>query len=309
LNPGLCESRIGNRRSLLAALVASLIVHGIFGLVLLHWPSPAATATGAPGHTSYTLYSSPAPGAGAPGKLAPGDVGETTLPGPAPSGPSIVVPVAATPDHLGPALTEAAPAGDLRGPELFPGGGHNDRAPGTSNGGAATTFFGVPARGQRIVYVVDRSCSMGLQGAWQAARRELLASLQRLPPTAWFQVILYNSSPSVLLGQNGEMLPATPDNLRRAAAALEAQEPAGGTKHLPALQAGLALQPDEVFFLTDADDLTDTDATTVSRINSGRSIINTIELTIANRGHPDLPMQRLARDNHGSYRGIDLLRN
>jgi hypothetical protein len=173
-------------------------------------------------------------------------------------------------------------------------------------GGATTTFFGVPAQGQRIVYVLDRSCSMGLQGALTAARHELEASLARLPATAWFQVIEYNTSAAPLLGGK-TLLPATPENIGLATAALEALAPARGTLHLEALLMALALQPDAIYFLTDADELNPTDCAQVTRANAGTSMIHTFELTIANRGHPDMPMQRLARDNHGTYQAIDLL--
>jgi hypothetical protein len=190
-----------------------------------------------------------------------------------------------------------------------PAKGDSSQPPNTHSanpGEPVTTFFGVPARGQRIVFVLDRSCSMGLQGALTAARRELEASLARLPETAWFQVIEYNTAANPLLGGN-ELLPATAENIRQASAALDALTPARGTRHLDALLMAVALRADVIYFLTDADDLLAADCAHVTRANSSGSAINTIELTIANRGHPDMPMQQLARNNHGTYQAIDLL--
>src|SRR5262249_61982066 len=48
------------------------------------------------------------------------------------------------------------------------------------------TFFGVPTQARSIVYVIDHSISMGFNGALEAAKREVLASLASLPPTTRF---------------------------------------------------------------------------------------------------------------------------
>jgi hypothetical protein len=234
--------------------------------------------------------------------LAPGD---NAPPGPLgqsfPSAP-IVVQVAAA--ELGPALTASGVAGNSG----LPGGqeGVGDQRAGGSQ--AATTFFGVPALGQRIVYVLDRSGSMGLHRALETARRELETSLARLPRTASFQVIEYNSTAAALVGRADQFVPATADNIRLATAALDALPAAGTTRHLPALMMALGLHPDVIYFLTDADDLDNADRIQVTRLNAGRSVIHTIELTIMNRGRPDMPMQLLARDNRGCYQAIDLFR-
>src|SRR5207253_645243 len=63
----------------------------------------------------------------------------------------------------------------------------------------ATTFFQVPARGKKIVYVIDGSSSMCRDGALAAACRELRESVKKLPPDARFQVIVYNNDARFLL--------------------------------------------------------------------------------------------------------------
>src|SRR5919198_794363 len=64
---------------------------------------------------------------------------------------------------------------------------HTDSStPGSAR--ATTTFFQIATEGKAIVYVIDRSASMGCNGFLAAAKRELLASLERLPSTARFQV-------------------------------------------------------------------------------------------------------------------------
>jgi hypothetical protein len=148
---------------------------------------------------------------------------------------------------------------------------------------------------------------MGLHQALATARRELAASLSLLPESASFQVIEYNSTPAPLVGRQGqgELVPATPANIRAANAAMESLWASGTTRHLPALQMALALRPDVIYFLTDADDLDETDPARVARLNTGHCVIHTIELTLAHRGWQDKPMQRIARDSGGTYRAVD----
>ncbi len=164
----------------------------------------------------------------------------------------------------------------------------------------------MPARGLSVVYVVDRSASMGLGGALATARRELLASLRQLPVEARFQVIVYNGAPETLLPPDGTLAPATAANVARAAAALEECGPAGATRHQPALVAGLRLRPDVLFLLTDADDLSDDDLAAAARANTARTVIHTVELSTEHRGQPAMPMQRLARAHGGTYQAIAL---
>jgi hypothetical protein len=279
--------------------VASVAVHAALVAGFSHWPVRRPSAGAAPpGTTNFLCPSSDSPIEQS--VLAPGD---NAAAGPLghgfPSAP-IIVQVAAA--ELGPAVG----ASGVPGSPGLPGGQEGVADEPSGGAKAATSFFGVPALGQRIVYVLDRSGSMGLHRALETARRELETSLARLPKTASFQVIEYNSTAAALVGRVDQFLPATAENIRLATAALEALPASGTTKHLPALLMALGLRPDVIFFLTDADDLDDADRVQVTRINGGRSVIHTIELTLMNRGRPDMPMQRLARDNRGSYQPIDL---
>lgn len=187
--------------------------------------------------------------------------------------------------------------------EPAPAGG----VPGTAghSGTGSATFFQIPVEGRSVVFVIDRSSSMSLQGRWTAARRELLASLDRLPATARFQILVFNSrvEPFRLAGADC-LVPATAENKARAAAFLQSLPPEGGTAHLPAFRSALALEPDQVFFLTDADDLKAEEVRLVTQLNRGRTAIHTVEMTLAHRGRADMPLQVLARTNRGSYRAV-----
>lgn len=168
-----------------------------------------------------------------------------------------------------------------------------------SGSGSTTTFFQTPASGRSIVYVVDRSVSMGLNDALASVKRELLASVSRLPPRSRFQVIFFNRGVGTVAGRS-ELLDAGPESTRQLLRQLDTLRAEGGTDHLPALQTALALEPDVVYFLTDGDDLRPEDVRSVTRRNHGRSIIHAIDFGSSTHA----PMQTLAHDNHGSWRAV-----
>jgi von Willebrand factor type A domain len=192
---------------------------------------------------------------------------------------------------------------------------HTEFAPYSSGTGSAggtgdgivTAFFETPARGRSVVYVVDRSSSMGVNGALDAVKRELRASLDRLPPEARFQIVFYNRHAEVLsIDRQTGLLPATAANKSQAVQRLDSLTAEGSTEHLEALQRALSLGADVIYFLTDADDLPPQTVQAVTRLNQRRVSIHTMELTTANRGREDMPLQVLARQNRGVYRAVSL---
>jgi hypothetical protein len=168
--------------------------------------------------------------------------------------------------------------------------------------GTATRFFGIPARGQSVVFVIDRSASMGLHGRLERARRELVAALERLPASARFQVIAYDRSaePLVFAGRRG-LLPAEPSAVAAAIAAIERLHAEGSTDHGAAIFAALALNPDVVYFLTDDDELTPEQVREATRRNRGRSTIHAL-CFVSPFGTTALA--ELARRNQGTFRII-----
>ncbi|MBY0522934.1 MAG: hypothetical protein K2R98_06030 [Gemmataceae bacterium] len=233
------------------------------------------------------------------------DVG---LPGPRTSAPPAVVPTVTPPQpaptavvavsspttgHSSPASTAGTPIG-------------SGTSGGTSGGGSATTFFDVAAQGRSVVYVIDRSGSMGECGRLDLARRELLASLAKLPAEVRFQVIAYNRNADPLhIGGQNRLAAATPENKQQAAYLLQHLVPEGGSEHLIALKQALLLDPEVIYFLTDADDLLADQVRTLTQLNHGRAAIHTIELSMGNRDRHEMPLHVLARDNRGKYRAVD----
>ncbi|RMF39156.1 MAG: hypothetical protein D6753_14430 [Planctomycetota bacterium] len=123
---------------------------------------------------------------------------------------------------------------------------------------ARTTVFGIEGEGTRFLYVFDRSDSMnGYGGApLAAAKRELINSLNSLGPQHQFQIVFYNETPLPFggMGPRGPQLFKGDESSKQAAMAFVRDVSAiGGTRHLSAIQMGLAMGPDCLFFLTDAD--------------------------------------------------------
>lgn len=181
--------------------------------------------------------------------------------------------------------------------------------PGAPLGRVETQFFGAAAQGTKFVYVIDRSASM--QFALATAKAELLSSLQKLPPTAEFQVVVYDLEPQ-LLRVNGPygLMPATKENKQQTARFLDTIRSEGGTDHVKAIKRALTLSPDVVYFLTDADELKPGQVQELTALNhrSAKASIHCIELSLDNLNRKDNPMRVLARDNRGVYQGIDLTR-
>jgi hypothetical protein len=145
----------------------------------------------------------------------------------------------------------------------------------------------------------------GRYGYLNAVKQELLASLNRLSAETQFQVIFYNRQVEVLRPLAGYgLMSATDGNLRWAAQQIQAIAAEGATDHERALKAALALEPDAVFFLTDAGDLTARQVDAITQLNRGRSAIHTFEFT-AHR-EAGLPLQLLALRNRGTYRVLDV---
>ncbi len=177
--------------------------------------------------------------------------------------------------------------------------GGNQAGAGSAGAPALPALLRLPREVQSVVYVLDRSTSMGLSGAWDVARQWVLASMEGLPSSTRFQVIYYDRCPQLLCGQGRpELVPATPAFLRQAAEQLEALHAGGGTKHLPALSAAVELDPDVVFLLTDGEEMTGEEVRLFTRRNR-RAVLNVLELTTTIQDHDGGPLQALATANRG----------
>lgn len=199
--------------------------------------------------------------------------------------------------------TASVPLSDLGGSGGTLGTGEGF---GPSVGGGSASFFGVEARGSRFAYIVDASGSM-IATRLDALKKELTASIDRLPENAQCTVIIYNSQSRSLT--NNRWLGANNRAKRQLAAAIEAVVAEGGTEPIPAFNIALAMRPrpDAIYFMTDGEftpQVEDALLTDVDRLNNKggrRTPIHCITFII---NSAEQIMRRVARMSGGTYTHI-----
>jgi hypothetical protein len=176
-----------------------------------------------------------------------------------------------------------------------------------------TNVFGVTGLGHKFIYVFDRSGSMAELGGrpLAAAKRELIKSLQDLNETTQFQVIFYNQEPRVFRfrSQSPRLVWANDEGKDAATQFVRSIQASGGTEHLQALKMALRLNPDVVFFLTDADEprMSDDDLNQVRRWNQ-TTAIHAIEFGSGPQAERENFLVRLAEQNGGRHVYVDVTR-
>jgi hypothetical protein len=206
------------------------------------------------------------------------------------------------------ALPSPLPAQSLTAREATRADPPLDRSPRL---GVQTQLFGISGRGNRFIYVFDRSASMDGRPL-AAAKRELIDSLHSLHSANQFQVIFYNQEPHLmpaLRGARQALIPADEPGKRLAANFIGSIFADGPTNHMAALQVALELHPDVIFFLTDAEEpqLGTDDFLRIGQLNRGTAI-HAIEFVAGPpRSGPNF-LQRLALENGGEHTYIDVTR-
>ncbi len=186
--------------------------------------------------------------------------------------------------------------------------------PTTSQGTGApvsggTSFLGIEDVGKRFAYVIDRSFSMDNDGALQAAKAELQASLSRLNETQQFQVIFYSGTVKLLEPRNSpnNMFWGTDAQRMQVSGRLRSILADGGTRHLPAIMKALEGNPDVIYLLTDGASeqaLSAAELNQIKKRNHGGARIHCIEF-----GRSQAPaldgagnfLRELAKQNNGQY--------
>ncbi len=212
-------------------------------------------------------------------------------------------------------LQKALPGPQTMGQGLIPGsgtGGGGGSGGGSGGGvgrgvGPGTQFFGARDHAHSFAYVIDCSGSMATRNSLEIAKRELLASLNQLPPDAEFAVVFYNLLPKMLTDPQGNqgLMSATTANKRRIQLQLAEIRPDGGTDHMSALRTALALKPEVVFFLTDADLMTNGEVNEILA-EAGATRIQAVEFGRGVNLGERTPLRRLAATTGGAYLYIDV---
>jgi hypothetical protein len=175
-----------------------------------------------------------------------------------------------------------------------------------AKGAARTGVFGVSGVGYKFVYVFDRSGSMDGHGGapLRAAKSELIHSLHELGKLHQFQIVFYNEHPRVftLSGNDGRLAFGTAQNKRLAERFVMGITADGATEHEEAILLALAMDPDVIFFLTDADEpsLSPRQLAHIARRNNGTTI-NTIEFGYGPQESSENFLAWLARQNGGRH--------
>jgi len=232
----------------LVVLVASLTALNAVGLPIGESNRPKALrAEFDPVDNRDSVPFSPGEGGGAPGEIG----GVSSLPFVSPTDDT--KPQNATRDPLAdtllaeilpssqPKLSEtmqrALPGPQTTPPGLIPGSGSGGGGGvgGGSGGGAGrgigpgTQFFGARDHAHSFAYVIDCSGSMAMHNSLDVAKREMLSSINQLPPDANFGVIFYSLETRILSDPQGRkgLMAATTRNKARLQTQLETISPLG----------------------------------------------------------------------------------
>lgn len=156
---------------------------------------------------------------------------------------------------------------------------------------------------ESIVFVLDRSASMGPDGLLAKAIDELEASLRSLKPDTKFAVVAYNSSADAI-----PLRLPTEETLSRTLKWLRSLQPEGSSNHVAGIREALSLQPRLVVLLTDADDLELREAKELAGVIRPPTSIDAVVL---GNGRPiqETPLDRLTRVRGGSVRYLPLVGN
>ena len=176
-------------------------------------------------------------------------------------------------------------------------------------------FFGSKATGNRFVYVVDASPSMRRDGAFEAAKEEILRSLRSMKPKQRFGVIFFGGELMHLefeLGQKPDgPVNATEENIEKAVDWLrKATLQKDGRPPIDAIESALEFQPDGIFLLFDGDTKMDNWTQTVRELNTSDGFLSDggtqvpIHVIHFFREEFQGAMQLLAHQNGGTYRFV-----
>lgn len=177
--------------------------------------------------------------------------------------------------------------------------------------GTETHVYGITATGSRFVYVFDRSGSMSGFGGrpLRSAQSELLQSLQDLDRVNQFQIIFYNERPRFLSvdGSSPRLYWGDDVSKQLATRFVRGIDATGGTEHMAAITMALRLNPDVIFFLTDADEpqLSEQELRRIERLNQGATI-HAIEFGYGPQTNSENFLVALARRNNGEHRYVDI---
>ena len=171
------------------------------------------------------------------------------------------------------------------------------------------SFFGTPSKGDRFVFIIDKSGSM-YGDRLEMAKEAILQSLMQLQENGGkFYIYFFNRQSDAMPAS--AMLEATPDNILRMSEWLKSQKAQGGTDPSDSIKSAFSHKPTELFLLTDGAFRTRKDEPAVrdllNSLNSDKAVkINTLGIGESLRGREgETVLMLIAKDNGGTYTFID----
>jgi hypothetical protein len=154
----------------------------------------------------------------------------------------------------------AGPVNDVRN---LPGSLHhqlNVRRRGEGGSAGTASFFGIEARGNAFVYIVD--CSNSMAGRrWERALYELQRSIEGLDSDQAFYVVFFDNRAHAMFGEKFDelkMRDANEANRLRFRRWMGSVKLGDWTRPLESMQFALSLEPDAIYLLSDGEFQDDT---------------------------------------------------
>lgn len=158
-----------------------------------------------------------------------------------------------------------------------------------------TSFYGIRAKGQVFIYVVDCSGSMADDERLIRAKQEIRRSVMELRWPQKFQVIFYNDQPLCMPGgipQSADLMPKL-----QMLDWFKTIGPEGETDPRGAMAQAVSLRPDAVFLLSDGE-FPPGSVEAISKKNTHKVPIHCIDLAGGAAGDQ---LKRIAQDSGGQY--------
>ena len=201
---------------------------------------------------------------------------------------------------------------------LMAGGGSgnddNRRSGGGGRGAAGdearpgrTSFFGTPARANRVVFLVDNSASMK-QGRMETTLFELARSIEQLGEKQEFYVVFYSDQAYPMFYPQAEMqaVAATRENKQRLYRWLQTVELCIGGALLKAVDLADSLEPEVVYLLSDGDITGTKTMEQLTQLNNRRFSIHTLGMGVK-KPQDAQNLALIAQANRGTFQMVGTL--
>jgi hypothetical protein len=167
-----------------------------------------------------------------------------------------------------------------------------------------TSFFGTPARANRVVFLVDNSGSMK-QGRMETTLFELARSVDALDEKQEFYVVFYSDQAYPMLYPNSVMepLPATKENKQRLYDWLYTVELCQGGALLKAMEMAHSLGPQVVYILSDGDITGTATMQRLTQTNEHPYSVHTLGMGVA-KPQDAQNLAAIAQANRGTFQMV-----